>query len=305
MPDASGSGPGYRDHALLAGFLTLADAWIARTADDRGIAWFRNALDEVSRASGDRALGVAIGLAPRRVGKAGLALDAVDLARATALRNGLDPGGWSVDQLARIALMVASYRNDAGFAESLDRFCATAEINELIALCLGFAIYPVTAPIEPRAREAIRSGMKPVFEALAHRNPYPAEVFTEDHWNQMVVKAIFTGSSLWPIQGLDQRGNPRLASMMVALAQERWAAGRPISPEVWRCIAPHADADGLAAMARAWDADAGNDRLAIALALESAPKTSAGLPFGARLDEASAAIAANKIDWRVLAGAQT
>src|ERR1700694_2459129 len=138
MPDASGSGPGYRDHALLAGFLTLADGWIARAADDRGIASFRNALDEVSRASGDRALGVAIGLAPRRVGKAGLALDAVDLARATALRNGLDPGGWSVDQLARIALMVASYRNDAGFAESLDRFCATAEINEMIAPCRGF-----------------------------------------------------------------------------------------------------------------------------------------------------------------------
>ncbi len=193
MPDASRSGQGDRDD-VLAGFLALADRWIARTADDRGIAWFRGAVDELSHASGDRALGIAIGLAPRRLGKAGLALGADDLARAAALRNGLDPAGWSVDQLARVALMVASYRDDAAFAASLDRFCATAEINELIALCLGFAIYPVTAPIEPRAREAIRSGMKPVFEALAHRNPYPAEVFAEDHWNQMIVKAVFTDS---------------------------------------------------------------------------------------------------------------
>jgi hypothetical protein len=53
MPDASSPGPGYRDHAPLAGFVALADMWIARTADDRGIAWFRNALDEVSRASGE------------------------------------------------------------------------------------------------------------------------------------------------------------------------------------------------------------------------------------------------------------
>jgi hypothetical protein len=302
MADASRSEPGYRDNVLLAGFVALADMWIARTADDRGIAWFRNALDEVSRASGERALGVAIGLAPRRLGKAGLALDADDLARAAALRNGLYPAGWSVDQLARIALMVASYRDDSGFAESLDRFCATAEINELIALCLGFAIYPVTAPIEPRAREAIRSGMKPVFEALAHRNPYPAEVFTEDHWNQMIVKAIFTGSSLWPIQGLDRRGNPRLARMMVALAQERWAAGRPISPEIWRCIVPHADADGLAALARAWHADAENDRLAIALAVQAAaPGLASSLPFRDGLAEVEATLEAGQIGWGELA----
>src|SRR3981189_3987593 len=119
MPDTPRSGQDNRDN-VLAGFLALADTWISRTTDDRGIAWFRSALDEVSRASTDRTLGVAIGLAPRRLGKAGLALGADDLARATALRNGLDPGGWSVDQLARIALMVASYRDDAGFAERLD-----------------------------------------------------------------------------------------------------------------------------------------------------------------------------------------
>ena len=223
------------------------------------------------------------------------------LPRATALRNGLDPGGWSVDQLARIALMVASYRDDAGFAERLDQFCATAEINELIALCLGFAVYPVTAPIEPRAREAIRSGMKPVFEALAHRNPYPAEVFTEDHWNQMIVKAIFTGSSLWPIQGLDRRGNPRLARMMVALAQERWAAGRPISPEIWRCIVPYADREGMAALIRAWEHGVENDRLAIALALRTTPDVAASLPFGNELTEVQAKLDARNMGWRDLA----
>jgi hypothetical protein len=286
---------------LPAEFLALADEWIARTADDRGIAWFRNAVDEVSRASGDRALGVAIGLAPRRVGKAGLALDACDLARATALRNGLDPGSWSVDQLARIALMVASYRDDAGFAESLDRFCATAEINELIALCLGLPLYPAATLIAPRAREAIRSGTKPVFEAVVHRNPFPREVFLEGDWNQMVVKAVFIESPLWPIQGLDERCNARLAGMLVALATERSAASRPISNEVWRCVAPHLDAKAIAAMTHAWDAGVETDRMAIALALRTTPDMAADLPFMNQLQDIQVTLDNRNIGWRDLA----
>jgi hypothetical protein len=301
MAEATRAGQGNRSHALLAGFIALADSWVARATDDRGITWFRSAVAEVTRGCSDRALGVAIGLAPRRLGKAALALGTEDLARAAALRNGLDPGGWSVDQLARVALMAASYRSDSDFAERLDRYCATAEINELIALCLGFAIYPTTAPIEPRAREAVRSGMKPVFEALVHRNPYPAEVFTEDHWNQMVVKAIFTGSSLWPIQGLDQRGNPRLARMLVALARERRAASRPISSEIWRCIVPYADRDGTAAVIDAWQAGAENDRLAIALAVRTAPEAGAALPFPGELREVQARLDAKPIQWPELA----
>ncbi len=269
--------------------------------DDPGRAWFRGALDDVSRASNDRPLGIAIGLAPRRLGKAGLSLGADDLDAAARLRNGLDPAGWSVDQLARIALMVASYRDDAGFVASLDRFCATAEVNELIALYRGFPLYPAAALIEPRAREAIRSGMKPVFEAVAHGNPYPGEVFAEQDWNQMVVKAIFIGASLWPIQGLDRRGNPELARMLVALVQERAAAGRSISSEVWRCIAPYPDREGMSALTRVWEEGVENDRLAIALALRAAPEVEADLPFGHQLSEVRGTLDAGNIAWRDLA----
>jgi hypothetical protein len=190
--------------------------------------------------------------------------------------------------------MVASYRDQVSFADRFDRFCATAEINELIALCRGLPVYPAAALIEPRAREAIRSGIKPVFEAVAHRNPYPSEVFAEDDFNQMVVKAVFIESSLWPIQGLDRRGNPRLARMLVALAQERRAAGRPISREIWRCVVPYGDA--MAALTHAWNAGAENDRLAIALALKAAPDTAAALPFRDQLSEVADGIA-----WRDVA----
>jgi hypothetical protein len=298
MPDAiSNEG----QTTVLHGFLRLADEWISQKTDDRGIAWFRSALHDVTHAANERALGVAIGVVPRRLGKADLALPAAELARAEALRPGLDLGDWSVDQLARVALMAATHSgDDAAFASRFDSFCATAEINELIALCRGLPLYPGPALIEPRAREAVRSGMKPVFEAVAHRNPYPRETFAEEAWNQMVVKAFFMGSTLWPIQGLDERANPRLARMLVGLAQERWAAQRPVSGEVWRCVAPHADAEGIAALTHGWTTGNDKERLAIALALQAAAGIRTDLPAG-ELARLQAKLISEKIDWSDLA----
>jgi hypothetical protein len=282
-------------------FLALADRWISERTDPSGVAWFRGAIKNVADAPSERPLSVAIGLAPRRLGKADLALPAADLARAEHLRPGLDLGDWSIDQLARVALMAASHRgSDSDFAARFDGFCTTAELNELIALCRGLPIYPGPQLIEPRAREAVRSGMKPVFEAVAHRNPYPREAFAEDAWNQMVVKAFFMGSMLWPIQGLDQRANPRLARMLVGLAQERWAAQRSVSGELWRCVAPHADDECIAALAHGWNAGNDKERLAIAFALRGLPVPSAELPAH-EIARLQARLASEKTEWRDLA----
>ena len=43
----------------------------------------------------------------------------------------------------------------------------------------GFAMFPHPQALEPKAREAIRSTMRPVYEAMAHRNPYPLEFFED------------------------------------------------------------------------------------------------------------------------------
>ena len=286
---------------VLNEFIALADGWISERTSEHGVTWFRGAIREVANASTERPLSVAIGLAPRRLGKADLSLAKADLARAETLRAGLDLGDWSIDQLARVALMAASHSgDDSAFAARFDSFCTTAEINELIALCRGLPVYPNPNLIEPRAREAVRSGMKPVFEAVAHRNPYPRETFAEEAWNQMVVKAFFIGSTLWPIQGLDQRANPRLARMLVGLAQERWAAQRPVSGELWRCVAPHADNEGISALAHGWNVGNDKERLAIAFALRRAPDLRAGLPMG-EIALLQARLESEKSEWRDLA----
>jgi hypothetical protein len=292
---------------LLNGFLSLADAWIARMTDEPRLTWFQRALAEIAERSTEAVVATNIALAPRRLGKADLSLNANDRALATDLRPGLDPTDWSVDQLARIAFMAASHTgDDVAFALRLDSFCTTAEVNELVAVCRGLPIYPAPALLEARAREAVRSGIKPVFEAVAHRNPYPGEVFSEDAWNQMVVKALFIGSSLWPIQGLDARGNPRLARMLVDLAHERWSAGRPVSGELWRCVAPHADQEGIAALTHVLETGTDTERLAVALALQPVSahplkdigERSDAVLRTAMVKDLEARVANERIDWR-------
>ena len=132
----------------------------------------------------------------------------------------------------------------------LDQLCATADVDELVAFYLGLAVYPDPPRHRLRAAEGLRTNMSVVFESVAHRNPYPAEQLSEEAWNQMVLKALFIGSPLHPIVGLDRRANSVLARMLCDYAHERWAAGRPVSPELWRCVGPFASGPLLADLGR-------------------------------------------------------
>jgi hypothetical protein len=177
----------------------------------------------------------------RKLGKAALPLDEGELAAARAAREGWDPSSWRVDEAARIRLLLAADTGDGErFASRLDQLCATADVDELVAFYRGLPLYPDAPRHRSRAAEGLRSNMSVVFEAVAHRNPYAAEQLPQDAWNQMVLKALFVGSALEPIVGLDGRANEALARMLVDYAHERWAARRPVSPELWRCVAPFA-----------------------------------------------------------------
>ena len=61
----------------------------------------------------------------------------------------------------------------------------------------------------------------------------------------MVLKALFEGSPLYLIDGLDDWANADLAAMLVAYAHERWSAGRPVSPELWRSVGPFAQGSAV------------------------------------------------------------
>ncbi len=200
--------------------------------------WFAASLDRARAGIADRDLFLLLGFVPRHVGKEPLALDDEALAAAATLRPGWDPRDWTRDEAARIALLVAATPDAGAFAARLERLCTAADVGELVAWYRGLPLYPAPERLRARAAEGVRSNMRSVFEAVAHRNPYPAEQFDDVAWNQMVLKALFVGAALAPIAGFDARRNETLARMLVDYARERHAASRPVSPELFRGVEP-------------------------------------------------------------------
>ena len=87
----------------------------------------------------------------------------------------------------------------------------------------------------------------------------------------MVLKALFVDSLLDPIAGLDARANEELARIMCDYAHERWAAGRPVTPEIWRCVGPFATGAMLDDLERAYASENDLEARGAALALHQCP----------------------------------
>lgn len=279
--------------------MTPTDAlqqWLADRRPGEPAAWLQECIAALTGGGGDRVLYRSVSLAARRLGKLPLALNAAERALAQALRPGWDPSAWTLDQAARVLLVLVASSGDDGVVRQLDQLCATADVDELVAFYRGLPLYPQAQRHRARAAEGIRSNMKVVFEAVAHGNPYPAEQLAEPAWNQMVLKALFVGSTLDRVVGLDVRANPRLARMLGDYAHERWAAGRSVSPELWRCVGPFATGPLLDDLARVLGSGTPPERAAAMLALRSAPGADAS-PLLERHADLRDVVAARGIDW--------
>jgi len=240
---------------------------LAARLDAAAASWLHDSLASLAGGGSDRDLYRCVSLASRKLGKAPLSPDAAALTAAAQARPGWDPSPWTNDQAARVLMLLATGVEGERFVSRLDALCATADVDELVAFYRGLPLYPDAPRHRARAAEGIRSNMKLVFEAVAQRNPYAAEQLADEAWNQMVLKALFVGSALHPVDGLDRRANPALARMLGDYAHERWAASRTISPELWRCVGPFAKGPLLQDLARVLDTGTAPERAAAVLAL--------------------------------------
>jgi hypothetical protein len=201
----------------------LLRGWLQRQLEAQQSAWLDAQVVALEADPSDETLAIAFGMAPRRLGKADLALSPDDFKLGDEVLPGWQPQGWSLTDAARILFLSGLRQNEKPFAERFRALCRTADVAELIALYRGLPLYPDAAALEPQVGEGLRSNMRAVFEAIAHRNPYPRKYFDQHRWNHMVLKALFIGSPLAPIEGLDERANPELARIMCDFAHERWA----------------------------------------------------------------------------------
>ncbi len=273
----------------------LLKEWLRWRLSDAQSAWVDDELQKL-RDGRERDLYAFLGLAPRKLGKTDLDLSEGDLAKADRARSGWDPREWSVDEAARILGLLTFTSDPERFADIFKQLCRTADVSESVTLYRGLPLYPGPERLEWQVGEGLRTNMRAVFEAIAHRNPYAKENFSEDRWNHMVLKALFIGSTLAPIQGLDQRRNPTLARILSDYAHERWAAGRPVAPELWRCLGPFAEGDMMADLERLSGSKDSQERRAAALALSASPDGRASIVLE-RLPVEAMMVKSGSLSW--------
>lgn len=203
--------------------------WLSAVSTVEAMDWLQTRIARI--ADGDaRALYLAMGQAGRRIGRAALGSDG---GLAAAACPGWDPARWSADQAARTMLALAVPSTDpAAWLNVLDRCFHAGTVEELVALYQALPLLPHPERLAARAAEGVRSGMSPVFTAVALDNPYPQAHLTEAAWNQLVLKAFFIAADIDRIVGLRQRLNPELGRMLAGYARERRVAGRTLDPRL-------------------------------------------------------------------------
>jgi hypothetical protein len=224
----------------LVSITDLLHKWLSRQVDPKGMTWLEEQCRKIEQGASDSVFFTTFSAVPRYLGKEDIELLLEDWSAIAQIRPGWSPEDWSVDRVARALLLLSLPHASADeYCQKLERVFNAADVGELVALYQALPLLPYPERFRLRAAEGIRSNMTAVFNAVALRNPYPAEYFDEIAWNQMILKALFVGSPLHLIHGLEARANPELSRMLLDYADERRAAHRSVSPELWELVNGH------------------------------------------------------------------
>jgi hypothetical protein len=209
---------------------------------------------------------------PRFTGKELIILPAGTISNLQQTAHGFFVQNYTLDRLARTWWLLQWPADDrAAYVQTIEGLFNAAEMNELVALYGALPLLAWPQEWKMRTAEGIRSNIGTVLEAIMLDNPYPAQYLEEAAWNQLVMKAFFTEKPVHRIIGLDQRANARLAAILVDYAHERWAAGRTVSPMLWRLVAGYIDEAIMTDIRRIWHSAEIIEKEAAALACHYSP----------------------------------
>ena len=224
--------------------------------------------DVVAWLDEERALNTTFVLIPRKTGKAVIDISPEQIKRLDAIVPGFSVDGWGIDRLARAYLLLNLDATDqAEYFHKIENLFLAAEMSELEALYSALPLLKYPEIWVKRCSEGVRSNMGNVMEAVMYHNPYPAKYLDQNAWNQMVLRAFFTGKEVGKIIGLDSRANRDLAYIISDYIHERWAAGREINPNLWRLVGKFIDDKLFEDIKRLFDEGNLIDRRAGALAI--------------------------------------
>ena len=198
--------------------------------------WVTSRIKSLTEDAKPKDLFLAFSAVPRFVEKRKLNWNPKELKEANTLRSGFNPEPWTLDQLVRTYLLLKFDVDEKLYHSSVEQIFDTADMRELATLYKSLPVLPYQKRFLKRSEEGVRTNMTNVFDAIVLENPYPFDHLSENAWNQMVLKAAFMDRPIYRIYGIDERSNAELSRIISDYAHERWAAGRSVSPELWRPV---------------------------------------------------------------------
>lgn len=151
----------------------------------------------------------------------------------TVLNTNLIVVDWTVVRLVRVWLLSLIEDQQEEYVRFINDLFSYSEMNELEALYSSLSILKYPEDWVERCKEGVRSNIGLVQEAVIENNKYPFQYLDEAAWNQLILKAFFTGKNILNIYGLFERNNKALAESVIDYIYERDSANRNIHPVLW------------------------------------------------------------------------
>ncbi len=226
----------------LDNFQAQLTAAIAPVLTDSGKAWFDKTLEKLT--ASDQPLddlGLYSAMAKRKLGNRRLEhAPAID-----AVFSPLDIRRWGEADAARLVLLLSVVKRLPDQTEELvQAYYRMGDESERIALIRGLVLFAPADYLTTIALDAGRTNSLELLSALSLDNPYPASFYSEQTFNQMVLKCLFLGLAIERVVGLEQRANPDLTRMCENYVVERENASRTVPVDIWLAIGPHATTKG-------------------------------------------------------------
>lgn len=225
----------------LEAYLILESSILRQTRGKAGV-WIKQVIENVAEYSDPMRLSINIASVPKQICNDNcLILYEDDVDRAHSVCRGWQPEKWSLVEAIRILFNLVVIRKMDNMEYILSQAYQLPELNEQVAFLKGLPLYGKTEFFLNHAREAIRSNIRSLFAAVALFNPFPADNFSENEWNNMILKAISWNYPLRDIYNVAVRDNAALVVMLHEYAQEQIGAKRPVSKDLWKYVNSHLD----------------------------------------------------------------
>lgn len=196
----------------------LSEALEAR-ATPEGLDWLREASAAV--AADASALRSRFPMVGRKVGREPLDPSA----------DPADVHAWTIEDAARVLLLLAAGERAEGELADLYRFGDAAERRGVLQALPYLDLGDRAASL---IDDAIRTNDTRLIAAAL--GPYATQHLTDDQYDQAIIKCVFVGVPITPLDGLPERVTPNASRMLAAFVLERVTAGRDLPGEVWTVI---------------------------------------------------------------------